>query len=456
MHLFHCTLILRAQIFFLGTGTTNGKPQHYIAPSSIAKDWTTYQKKYSIHCHFPFDDSYKPHATLYFEPFGDFMVENQSTFKPSQTFIKLAKELLIEMSRAYSSEADCIAALADIRSFFNLQTFSSSIVSMSNRSVTSDMSCLVSVGDKEVVTVNFEVKNGLGEGGKDGELQNIGYYLHFSGHHIVTHLKGQYDLAPMLLVNIIGHSYLSAFAAFRDENNAICIDPLIRPISLLYVKSNSSNNILLLARFLQCMKKLMEGLEQYYCSTLSENYLSRGGFPYFNMEDGQFKIIKHLCRHVFQGVYNGHNVIIKFSLTYGSDVHAALAAANLAPKLIYSEVLKSGWTVVIMDYIHGDTWCSCDYKKPRRAVVASFIDQVLNVLDQNNFVHGDLRAPNILVHFNKLFVIDFDWSGKEGEVYYPVDLNEELKWPSGVKPGAIILQCHDVSTINEQLLNIKC
>jgi tRNA A-37 threonylcarbamoyl transferase component Bud32 len=44
-------------------------------------------------------------------------------------------------------------------------------------------------------------------------------------------------------------------------------------------------------------------------------------------------------------------------------------------------------------------------------------------------VHGDLRDPNIIVcdDNGRVYLIDFDWSGKEGEVFYPTaKLNEEL------------------------------
>ncbi|KAG9309505.1 hypothetical protein JVU11DRAFT_10477 [Chiua virens] len=44
------------------------------------------------------------------------------------------------------------------------------------------------------------------------------------------------------------------------------------------------------------------------------------------------------------------------------------------------------------------------------------------------YVHGDLRRPNILVgDDNRVMLIDYDWGGKEGEVFYPHShLNPQL------------------------------
>lgn len=52
---------------------------------------------------------------------------------------------------------------------------------------------------------------------------------------------------------------------------------------------------------------------------------------------------------------------------------------------------------------------------------------------QDGFVHGDLRSPNIMITTAGPQLIDFDWAGKLGNAYYPVDINREIKWPKGKK-----------------------
>ena len=43
-------------------------------------------------------------------------------------------------------------------------------------------------------------------------------------------------------------------------------------------------------------------------------------------------------------------------------------------------------------------------------------------------VHGDLQAVNILCKEDSMWLIDFDWGGKDGEAFYPTaNLNDELR-----------------------------
>jgi Ser/Thr protein kinase RdoA (MazF antagonist) len=43
-------------------------------------------------------------------------------------------------------------------------------------------------------------------------------------------------------------------------------------------------------------------------------------------------------------------------------------------------------------------------------------------------VHGDLWAANIFCEGDSMKLIDFDWGGKDGEVFYPTaNLNDELR-----------------------------
>ena len=44
-------------------------------------------------------------------------------------------------------------------------------------------------------------------------------------------------------------------------------------------------------------------------------------------------------------------------------------------------------------------------------------------------------------------VIDFDWAGEAGKVHYPlnINLNEGIRWPSGVTCGGLIEKGHDLA-----------
>ena len=53
------------------------------------------------------------------------------------------------------------------------------------------------------------------------------------------------------------------------------------------------------------------------------------------------------------------------------------------------------------------------------------IDQLreaLAKLQDEDYVYGDLRGPNVLIATDGLKFIDFDWCGEEGTVRYPADI----------------------------------
>ena len=173
------------------------------------------------------------------------------------------------------------------------------------------------------------------------------------------------------------------------------------------------------------------------------------------------------------------NDFLKFSDSYGSEVHQALADAGLAPELkqlitspAVGQVVES-WCikmaalhdyVSLYDYFHNieveillNSKVSLD-----REELEAFCSKVLDVLGRGHFVHGDLRAPNIMMldprkpknaktDLPKLMVVDFDWAGEEGKVCYPLNLSDRIRWPTGVRSGAVITHAHD-----EESLRMMC
>ena len=54
------------------------------------------------------------------------------------------------------------------------------------------------------------------------------------------------------------------------------------------------------------------------------------------------------------------------------------------------------------------------------------LQSLMNGFHEQGFVHGDLRSPNI-VWEGEFVLLDFDWGGRDGEVYYPTwRLTDEL------------------------------
>ena len=50
---------------------------------------------------------------------------------------------------------------------------------------------------------------------------------------------------------------------------------------------------------------------------------------------------------------------VKFTRTYGTEVHKFLAAKKMTPQLLDTSEIEGGWIVIEMDYIEGETLHEC-------------------------------------------------------------------------------------------------
>ncbi|KAI0252130.1 hypothetical protein BJV78DRAFT_1352562 [Lactifluus subvellereus] len=142
-------------------------------------------------------------------------------------------------------------------------------------------------------------------------------------------------------------------------------------------------------------------------------------------ENIQFRILRlHFDTQDYRLLYiaetsDKKQIIVKFTLRYSIELHAFCARRGQAPGILGFGKLPGGWSVVAMDYISPSVHPSrssnltrlCDkWVDDLQKLMQSFHDQGL--------VHGDLREPNMLCDGEKVMLIDFDWGGKVGEVYY--------------------------------------
>lgn len=92
------------------------------------------------------------------------------------------------------------------------------------------------------------------------------------------------------------------------------------------------------------------------------------------------------------------------------------------------------------------------YKKPKDEYFQykEEIKKALNILHDNNYVHGDFRNTNIAIVSelsgkSKIMLLDFDWSGEENKTNYPYFMNhEDIKWPDGASDGKPLKKQHDI------------
>ena len=168
-----------------------------------------------------------------------------------------------------------------------------------------------------------------------------------------------------------------------------------------------------------------------------------------------FTYISHMDRSklLFTATETGNNekICIKFACHYSKDVHEFCASKGFAPILKGFEKLSSGWWMVVMQMI-GEDYCRLsDFPPPYSH--HEDITQKLVSLHQENYVHGDVRDTNIMVKKNGgmgFRLVDFDWSGRIGEVRYPMNVyrGSRLWRPLEAEDGQLIKADHDSEMLN--------
>ncbi|KAF9006972.1 hypothetical protein BDQ17DRAFT_1423063 [Cyathus striatus] len=112
-------------------------------------------------------------------------------------------------------------------------------------------------------------------------------------------------------------------------------------------------------------------------------------------------------------------IVIKFTKRYCTDLHYFNWTRGSAPELLGYQQLPGNWHCIAMDYISNAKSLISEnvlhsgnvntLKDKIRELVLSF--------HKAGWVHGDLRLPNFLYDGEKIFLVDYDWAGKEGHEY---------------------------------------
>ena len=374
-------------------------------------------------------------VTLQVREFGVFEDILSCKSRDHYEFTSMALELMMAMSTVYDYESGRTNAFGDI-----LRKYKFPVAPLNSQpSFQTDLTWK----EGETVVGNYEVKNELGMGGKSPNLQQCGYAIKLNA--------GKQTRSPLLLTTLVGPDYFQVFgSAWNGE--FLCVDPLMAPISLLHVP-HRRNDIEKVARVLHAMfvtaKKLGElGTEASSTSTST---------PYFDW-NSQLRYSTVVGKKT--NVWNATDtrspessaVIVKFVKEYGLEVHNSLASAGMAPSVRYTEELPGGWTAIVMDKVEGKRLCDQPLCEGDKGSFFEFKGKILDHLKKKSFVHGDLRAQNIICSQQSFFVVDFDWAGRINTAKYPIDINLCLTcWPEDVKPGALIIHQHD-----EHQLNLIC
>ncbi|KAG5633808.1 hypothetical protein H0H81_005158, partial [Sphagnurus paluster] len=160
-------------------------------------------------------------------------------------------------------------------------------------------------------------------------------------------------------------------------------------------------------------------------------------------------------RSLFQGSYNGAEVLVKFCETYHGQAYRLLAQAGRAPHLYFCERICGGVMIVIMELVKGRDahhYFACN--KPMPEEVIDDVRSAVDLLHENNLVFGDLRQPNIIIKETedkklRVMLIDFDWVGEAGQARYPPFLNDSgaISWAQGVIAHGLMEKQHNLEMI---------
>jgi hypothetical protein len=174
---------------------------------------------------------------------------------------------------------------------------------------------------------------------------------------------------------------------------------------------------------------------------------------------------------------------------YGKEVHKYLESKDMAPKYFFSFNVHSARLPLepvieehhLMEYLPPPSdhsqggWISLldlEGRFPKvasdsKASIEAALYNIIDVLGEKNYVHGDMRPNNLLILVKVtpdgksciiqsrpdsnpphpyLKAIDFDWAGIAGAVEYPPHRNPDVEWPG--ESGMPILNTHDRKMID--------
>jgi hypothetical protein len=162
-------------------------------------------------------------------------------------------------------------------------------------------------------------------------------------------------------------------------------------------------------------------------------------------------------RSLFTGTTDDRKrVVVKFTATYNEEVHKLLAAEGLAPKLYSCSRVIGNLFMVVMERLEGMPLATYGRKVHHSAY--QDIERALEVLKKKKFVHGDLRAVNVMIvrvqNRDHARLIDFDWAGESGRARYPSTINKASlseEWHEDVKAGGLMETKHDAFALKDVL-----
>ncbi|KAJ7248646.1 hypothetical protein B0H12DRAFT_1234949 [Mycena haematopus] len=333
-------------------------------------------------------------------------------------------------------------------------------------------------GHGEALSLIRELTNGVGIGSCDPMDQGEKDYLFSCLNPNLAKLRKFSPMPAFLMVDAGPHLAVCGLI-FAGRVVAQQLTPYIPLVPLLphlsvapedQITSGNDLHVAQVARLLRSLATCVCSLDEYYRTISSPpNDDSLRPAPHFDSfttagKTYHLSYIRRIADHAeasHRAIFLANATstdpesrilcVVKFTSSYGKKVHLFMQQLRAAPRLLYCSQERS---------IGNHFACVIEYVEPSEvgftAAGFTLLRKALTSLHEHHMVFGDLRLPNILFTQAGIpLLIDFDWSGDEGTVRYPIALNKGLSWPAGVVAGGLIKSTHDVAMLDQLELLFK-
>eukprot|EP01039_Chlorochromonas_danica_P010185 gene10185-11269_t len=330
--------------------------------------------------------------------------------------------------------------------------------------------------------LNCQVKNELGSTQASAPEQCMWYhYGYLSSSRTNEELLRRY-CCPAILCSVVGPYISFSVGVHLGDGNYVC-DP-VTPFLQMMVLRYQQDMVVAVARALRATKNALTKLQAEYMERVlvPPKQINQLGYPYvrsFTDNNGKTCYFEYqpydkktnptqskklvytvTITKADEGAEHaiGSDLVVKFTKTYCEGAHRSLSDEGLAPRLFHIQKLPGGWFMVVMEHVSWPT-LHVFYPNITESIernARSHVKRALDLLRSKSFVHGDLRANNILVSpVGDIRIVDFDHSGRTDDLdnpaRYPPFLNKDgaIQWAPGVECGGPLSCDHDLFFYNQ-------
>ena len=236
-----------------------------------------------------------------------------------------------------------------------------------------------------------------------------------------------------------------------------------------------------IAQAFEALRRAVEGLDEFYDELSKQDLKLVDGEPHPRFYPHITKFTDPISKTAEEFEYlrqltpsnkspflvklksSGNLAVVKFVERYGAGAHRLLAGAGMAPRLLFCGSIDGQHNIenldtkrafglhlqspriVVMEYIEV-TRGEALMAKPKDTYAQ--VKVMVEKLHNSGYVFGDLRPPNVVFVASKAFLVDFDWAGKHGEAFYPMELGEGITKYCGGRDLKIIAKEHDLALLD--------